>query len=44
VPCIGVLWGYGSVEELLTSGAVALAESPSDVVELVGQAYRWPES
>jgi phosphoglycolate phosphatase len=44
VPCIGVLWGYGSVEELLTSGAVALAESPSDVVELVGQAYRERDS
>jgi phosphoglycolate phosphatase len=44
IPCIGVLWGYGSIEELLGAGAVALAESPSDVVELVGQAYRWPDS
>ena len=44
IPCIGVLWGYGSIEELLGAGAVALAESPSDVAELVGQAYRWPDS
>jgi len=44
IPTIGVLWGYGTIEELLGAGAVALAESPSDVVELVSQAYRWPES
>ena len=42
IPCIGVLWGYGSIEELLKAGAVALAEEPADVVDLVGQAYRWP--
>lgn len=42
IPCIGVLWGYGSIEELLKAGAVVLAESPSDVVEQVAQAYRWP--
>jgi phosphoglycolate phosphatase len=40
ITCIGVLWGYGSIEELLRAGAVALAESPFDVVELVSQAYR----
>ena len=44
IPCIGVLWGYGSVEELLKAGAVALAESPFDVVGLAAQAYRWPDS
>jgi phosphoglycolate phosphatase len=44
IPCIGVLWGYGSIEELLRAGAVALAESPSDVVGLVGQAYRLRDS
>ncbi len=44
IPCIGVLWGYGSIEELLGAGAVALAESPADVVELVADAYRWPGS
>jgi phosphoglycolate phosphatase len=44
IACIGVTWGYGSIEELLTSGAVALAETPAEVVELVQQSYRWPES
>jgi phosphoglycolate phosphatase len=44
IPCIGVLWGYGSVEELLRAGAVALAESPAEVVELVGREYGWPDS
>lgn len=40
IPCIGVTWGYGSEAELLGAGAVALAESPSDVAELVARAYR----
>jgi phosphoglycolate phosphatase len=44
VPCIGVLWGYGSIEELLGAGAVALVESPAEVVEVVGREYRWPDS
>lgn len=43
IACIGVTWGYGSPEELLGSGAVALAERPGDVVALVRQAYRWSE-
>lgn len=40
ITCIGVTWGYGSVEELLKAGAVALADSPADVAELVMQPYR----
>jgi phosphoglycolate phosphatase len=44
IPCIGVSWGYGSVEELLRAGAVAIADTPSEVVELVAQAYRLPGS
>jgi phosphoglycolate phosphatase len=39
IPCIGVLWGYGSIEELLGAGAVALAESPDELVELVARDY-----
>ena len=38
--CIGVLWGYGTPEELLRAGAVALADEPADVVELVQKSYR----
>lgn len=40
ITCIGVTWGYGSVEELLRAGAVALADSPADVADLVMQPYR----
>lgn len=40
IPCIGVTWGYGSIEELLGAGAVALAETPAEVAELVAQPYR----
>ena len=38
--CVGVLWGYGTPEELLRAGAVALADQPADVVELVQKSYR----
>ncbi len=44
ITCIGVTWGYGSIEELLGAGAVALAESPGDVVDLVQQSYRLRDS
>jgi phosphoglycolate phosphatase len=37
--CVGVTWGYGSPEELLRSGAIALADQPADVVELVHTPY-----
>ena len=43
IPCIGVTWGYGSPEELLTAGAVALADRPADVVAMAGVPYRFPE-
>lgn len=39
IVCIGVNWGYGTPEELLTAGAVALADSPADVVEMVHETY-----
>lgn len=35
VDCIGVLWGYGDVDELTGAGAAALAALPEDVVRLV---------
>ncbi|HWM20104.1 MAG TPA: HAD hydrolase-like protein [Ilumatobacteraceae bacterium] len=43
LPCVGVTWGYGSVEELLTAGAFALADEPADVVDLVLAPYRSDE-
>ena len=39
LPCLGVTWGYGSVDELLTAGAFALADTPPDVVDLVLAPY-----
>lgn len=38
VPCIGVLWGYGSPEELSGAGAAALAAAPGDLTALLGVA------
>lgn len=35
VPCIGVLWGYGSREELIGAGAAALAETPGELAGLL---------
>ena len=32
---LGVLYGYGSREELITAGAVSLAETPNDVVRQI---------
>ena len=40
IVCIGVNWGYGSPAELLRAGAVALADSPAEVADLVMQPYR----
>ncbi|MDW3213907.1 MAG: HAD hydrolase-like protein [Ilumatobacteraceae bacterium] len=40
IVCIGVTWGYGTPEELLRAGAIALADSPAEVAELVMQPYR----
>lgn len=33
--CIGVLWGYGSAEELAEAGVTAVASRPADVVAAV---------
>lgn len=30
--CLGVLWGYGSKEELMDAGAFAVAVSPDEVI------------
>lgn len=35
IPCIGVLWGYGSREELEESGAFSLAQQVCDIPALV---------
>lgn len=38
IRCLGVTWGYGSVEELLGAGATAVAEAPSQVAHLIADA------
>ncbi|MFV0450823.1 MAG: HAD hydrolase-like protein [Propioniciclava sp.] len=40
--CIGVTWGYGSAQELLSAGAAALAHEPADLVDQVLQARLGP--
>lgn len=35
IPTIGVAWGYGTREEMLEAGAVAIAEKPEDLLQLV---------
>lgn len=35
IPCIGVSWGYGSVEEMLEAGAVGIADSMAQLLELI---------
>jgi phosphoglycolate phosphatase len=43
IACIGVTWGYGTPQELLRAGAVALADAPAEIAALVGTTYDVPE-
>ncbi len=42
ITTIGVSWGYGTVDELLRAGAVAIADRPAELADLVQQRYRFP--
>lgn len=35
IPTIGVSWGYGNVDEMKASGAIAIAETPQQLFELL---------
>lgn len=35
IDCIGVLWGFGSRDELVDAGAVSIAEAPADLLTLI---------
>ncbi|MDO8106405.1 HAD hydrolase-like protein [Isoptericola sp. b441] len=35
IACVGAAWGYGEPGELLDAGAVALADSPADLVDVL---------
>ena len=37
VDCLGVLWGFGSREELLEAGATALLDSPTEIMRFFEQ-------
>jgi len=34
---IGAGWGYHDVEELIEAGAIAVADQPLDVLDLIGE-------
>lgn len=40
IDCIGVSWGFGSHDELHGAGAVAVVDSPAEVVGAVAATYR----
>ncbi len=40
IDCIGVTWGFGSVAELQSAGAVALVDTPGEVAATVAATYR----
>ena len=35
IPTVGVAWGYGNVEEMLRSGAAAVANTPEELLNLL---------
>ncbi len=35
IDTVGVLWGYGDADELIGAGAVALADSPAELRQLL---------
>lgn len=35
IPCIGVSWGYGKVNEMLEAGAIAIADTPNELLTLL---------
>jgi phosphoglycolate phosphatase len=35
IPTIGVAWGYGTVEDMVTAGAAAIARDPAHLLELL---------
>ena len=35
IPCIGVSWGYGTVEEMTAAGAAAIADTPEELLKLI---------
>jgi phosphoglycolate phosphatase len=40
IDCVGVTWGFGSVDELRHAGAAAIVDSPGEVAAAVAATYR----
>ena len=40
IPCLGVLYGYGSAEELENAGAAALSRDAASIPEAVDELFR----
>lgn len=38
---IGITWGYGSEEELRDHGAISIAHSPEELLQVIGRHFRW---
>lgn len=37
IKTVGVAWGYGKVEDMTAAGAIAIADTPSDLLQLLNQ-------
>ena len=37
IPCIGVSWGYGLVKDMVEAGAIAIAQTPEELLQLLKQ-------
>jgi phosphoglycolate phosphatase len=35
IPCIGVSWGYGTVEDMENAGAAAIVHTPDELLKLL---------
>jgi phosphoglycolate phosphatase len=35
IPCIGVSWGYGLVEDMLNAGAIGIAHTAEELAEMI---------
>ena len=35
IPCIGVSWGYGLVEDMMNAGAIKIAHSPEELTQMI---------
>ncbi len=40
IDCVGVTWGFGSVDELHGAGAAVLTDTPGEVAAAVAATYR----